>query len=133
MASRLHEATRRRGFPASRALVWALVLLLFAGALGAALLDRGRAVDLATKNDLVSLQSLYAADGGLALARRRLCADPAYAGGSARVGDRDVKVVVERRGSGWLVRSRSGGTTVEATLRGGSGLPAVESYAQVSR
>lgn len=115
------------------ALVWALLLLLFAGALGVALLDRGRAVDAATKTDLASMKALYAAEGGLALARQRLASDPAYTGETLRVGECEVTVTVEGREGGWLVRSRSGGTTVEAALREGTRLPAVEAYAQRSR
>ena len=120
---------REKGF----ALVWALVLLVFAGALSALLLERGRATDQASKSDTASLKALYAAEGGLALARHRLARDPGYAGETLRVAECEVTVTVEGREGGWLVRSRSGGTTVEAALRETPGLPAVEAYAQGSR
>lgn len=111
------------------ALVWALVLLGFAAALSALLLERGRGVDAATKTDLATLKARYAAEGGLAIVRRRLAADPSYAGGTVRVGECDVTVHVERRGDGWLVEARAepGGATVGALLQAGGALPAIKS------
>jgi type II secretory pathway component PulK len=109
--------------------VWALVLLVFAGALSSLLLARGRSVDAATKADAADLKALYAADGGVELARRRLARDAAWKGEVARVGECEVTVEVEPRAGGWLVRSRAGDTTVKAALREGPGLPAIETYA----
>jgi len=117
---------REKGF----ALVWALVLLVFAASLSALLLERGRATDLASKADTASLKALYAAEGGLAVARQRLSDDPAYTGGMLRVGECDVTVQVEKREGGWIVRAHAepGGTIVEAKLRVGPGLPVIEAH-----
>lgn len=120
---------REKGF----ALVWALVLLGFAASLSALLLERGRVTALASKTDTASLKALYAAEGGLALARQRLSRDAAYSSETLRVGECEVTVQVERRDGGWVVRSCAGGTNVEATLRAGPVLPAVEAYSQISR
>jgi type II secretory pathway component PulK len=116
--------SRERG----AALVWALVLLGFAASLSALLLDRGRTVDAAAKTDLLSLKARYAAEGGLAIARRKLAADPSYAAGTVRVGECDVTVRVERREGGWHVvaAAQPGMATLEATLRPATGLPKVE-------
>lgn len=115
------------------ALVWALVLLGFAASLSALLLERGRAVDAGSRADVASLKALYAAEGGLAFARQRLSRDSSYTGETLRVGECDVTVGVERRAGGWIVRSRAGGTTVEATLREARGLPAIDAYSAAGR
>jgi type II secretory pathway component PulK len=109
------------------ALVWALVLLGFAAALSALLLERGRTVDAATKTDLATLKARYAAEGGLAIARRRLAADPSYAGGTVRVGECDVTTRVERTESGWRVvaSTEPGGATLNVALSAAEGLPRV--------
>jgi type II secretory pathway component PulK len=120
---------REKGF----ALVWALVLLGFAASLSALLLERGRATDLASKTDTVALKALYAAEGGLALARQRLSLDASYAGETLRVGECDVTVRVQPRDGGWVVRSCAGGTAVEATLRAAPGLPAIDAYSAAGR
>lgn len=87
------------------ALIWALVLLFFAASLSALLLERGRTVDAATRTDLATQKALYAAEGGIALARQRLAADPAYPGGTVRVGECDVTIRVERKKAGWLIHA----------------------------
>ncbi len=117
------------------ALVWALVLLGFAAALSALLLERGRGVDAATKTDLATLKARYAAEGGLAIARRRLAADPSYAGETVRVGECEVTVRVERQKGGWLVAAAAepGMATLKATLRASSGLPKVASRRWLGR
>jgi type II secretory pathway component PulK len=113
---------RRDGGPAGRArergsaLVWALVLLSFAASLSALLLERGRAVDAAARTDLASLKAFYAAEGGLALARHRLAADPAYAGETLRVGECEVVVRVEARGTARLLVSESAGRRLRCTV-----------------
>jgi len=115
------------------ALIWALVLLLFAAALSVVLLERGRGVDTAAKTDLVTLKARYAAEGGVEFARHRLATDPSYAGGTVRVGECDVTVQVERRSRGWLVRSRAGAAAVDVTLRAAPGLPAIDAGPSAGR
>lgn len=122
-----------RGREKGAALVWALLLLTLAGALSSLLLARGRSVDVATKEDAASLVSFYAAEGGVALARRRLAANPGYAGETVRVGACEVTVVVQRREGGWVVRTCSSATAIQATLREGPGLPTLETHVQVNR
>lgn len=123
----------RRDRERGAALIWALVLLLFAAALSALLLERGRGVDAEAKTDLASLKARYAAEGGVEIARHRLAKDPSYAGGTVRVGERDVVVRVERSGGGWDVTASAqpGGLTVRARLGARPGsrdrLPPVES------
>lgn len=104
--------SRERGV----ALIWALVLLFFAASLSALLLERGRTVDAAAKTDTASLKARYAAEGGIALARRRLASDPAYVGETVRVGECEVTVRVKLTDGGWLVRSTAqpGAVTLEA-------------------
>lgn len=110
------------------ALVWALVVLGFAAALSALLLERGRAVDGAARTDLATLRARYAAEGGIATARRRLAADPSYPGGTVRVGECDVTTRVERTDGGWRVvaYAHPGGVTLDVTLSAAEGLPRVQ-------
>jgi len=99
------------------ALVWALMLLVLASALGATLLERGRAVAAATEHDRTTLRGFFAAEGGLAFARHALARDPAYHGGTVRVGECDVAVTVQPRGRAWDVTAVADGVRLVALFR----------------
>ncbi|HEX5136205.1 MAG TPA: hypothetical protein VFY93_04475 [Planctomycetota bacterium] len=120
---------RARDRERGAALVWALVLLLFAAALSALLLERGRGVDTAARTDLATLKARYAAEGGVAIARHRLATDPTYAGGAMRVGECDVVVRVERSDAGWRVTAAAqpGGSVVDVSVGAAPDLPRIES------
>jgi len=111
----------RRG-ERGNALVFALLILLMASALGAAVLERGRGLDAATKHDRTDLAAFYAAEGGIAHARHALARDPAWSGATLRIGTCDVAVTVARAEDGAVhVASvaRPGGCRVDVTLRDG--------------
>jgi hypothetical protein len=101
------------------ALPWAMMLLVMASALSAVLLERGRGLAGATRHDGDSLRALYAAEGGLALARHTLAVSPDYEGGRVRVGACEVRIRVTRQDDGWTVTTlaRPGGVRLDAVLR----------------
>lgn len=115
------------------ALPWAMMLLVMAAALSAVLLERGRGLAAATDHDGAALRALYAAEGGLAYARHNLALDPAYEGGTIRVGACEVDVAVTGTDGGWRVTAtaRPGSVRLEAGLRAtDDGLPAVVSWSE---
>jgi type II secretory pathway component PulK len=103
------------------ALVFALLILLMASALGAAVLERGRGLAAATKHDRTDLAAFYAAEGGIAHARHALARDPAWSGATLRIGTCDVAVTVARAGDTLRVAAvaRPGGCLLDVTLRDG--------------
>lgn len=98
----MRDRRRERG----AALVWALLLLFLAASLGMALLERGRAVDGAAKADAEALKRHYAVEGAHVLARVRLARNPAYEGGTVRVGDHEIDVRVANGRPVCTVRGR---------------------------
>lgn len=121
-----HRASRPRARSATRgfSLVWALVLLVMVGGVASASLSRLKAMRGDEVVDEADVAAVLAADGAVATARARLARDPAFAGGTVRVGPIDVATTVVRDAVGWVVTARAGGVaSVEAGLVPDAGRP----------
>lgn len=119
-ASRSPARSATRGF----SLVWALVLLVMVGGVASASVSRLKAMRGDEVVDEADVAAVLAADGAVATVRARLVRDPAFAGGTVRVGAIDVVTTVVRAGEGWVVTARAGGVaTVEARLAPVAGQP----------
>lgn len=119
-ASRSPARSATRGF----SLVWALVLLVMVGGVASAAVSRLKAMRGDEVVDEADVAAVMAADGAVATARARLARDPAFAGGTVRVGAIDVATTVVRDAIGWVVTARAGGVaSVEAGLVPDAGHP----------
>ena len=118
---------RQRGF----AMLWALFLVIAVGSLSFLVLDRDRTMRRDGVTDAADLSAFHAAEGGLAHARHVLRNEPAWRGGTLRIGRCDVAIEVEATDAGWRVRAEAqpGAGRVEAVLGRAEGLPTVTTWA----
>jgi hypothetical protein len=89
------------------ALPAALALVVVVTSAGYASLSRARTELAAARCEAVHERAVHAADAGVETARAALARDPAWAGGTVRVGTCDVVVAVTRGDGGWFVSSRA--------------------------
>jgi hypothetical protein len=94
---------RDRGF----VLPAALLLLVVVTTAASMTLARTRVAVDAARFDLAHDRAVHAADGGVETARSTLARDPAWAGGTVRIGACDVVIAVTRGDGGWFVTSRA--------------------------
>lgn len=120
---------RERGFM----LIWALVVMAAVASASAVAISRLSALRGVTLTDEHDVKAVLAADGGIATARVRLAADPAWRGERFTSGGIDVATAVVAFADGWTVTARAGGCVVlEATLaRSADALPRVRAWTRV--
>ncbi len=111
-------------------LIYAMLLVLVVGAASAVLFTRGRTMRRDARTDVMRDAAFQAAEGGLAHARHALARNPGFKGADLTIGSCRVLSVVSRDDDGWrvVVTANPGSGRVEARLRGGEGLPVVDSW-----